>query len=128
MGRLTDATDLSSITFYSANDPRVAFLEELGMGLPKAIESTKRSKRFIVQLSAEQIDRFDDATMIVTYAGKELFDAMKNDPLVSKMSAVKNGSFFYLLDGSISAAEGPTSLMLRHYIDEYANALAAGIK
>ncbi|MEM9412519.1 MAG: iron-siderophore ABC transporter substrate-binding protein, partial [Planctomycetota bacterium] len=83
----TDATDLSSITFYSANDPRVAFLEELGMGLPKAIESTKRNKRFFGQLSAEQIDRFDDATMIVTYAGKELFDAMKNDPLVSKMSA-----------------------------------------
>lgn len=124
----TDASDLSVVRFYSANDARVAFFEDLGMKHAKAVEATKGNDKYSGEFSAEQIDAFDDVTLVMTYAGPELLDAMAADPLVSKMPAVASKSFVMLQDAPMSAAPTPTALMIQNYLDEYVAYIAKAVK
>jgi iron complex transport system substrate-binding protein len=124
----TDSSDLSVIRFYSANDSRVSFFEELGMKHAEASEATKGNGKFSGEFSAEQIDAFDDVTLVVTYAGQKLLDAMAADPLVSKMPAVESKSFVMLRDAPMSAAPVPTALMIKNYLGEYVDYIAKAAK
>ncbi|WP_246066715.1 iron-siderophore ABC transporter substrate-binding protein [Aliiroseovarius halocynthiae] len=121
----TDASDLSVVRFYSGNDPRVQFFKELGMELSNAVAATVGDDTFRGEFSAEQIDTFDDVTLVVTYAGSEMLDAMQDDPLVSKMPAVANGAFALLNNSPLGAAANPTALVLEYALDDYVSVLAA---
>src|SRR5690606_26985482 len=61
-----DTTDLSMVRFYSANDTRVKFFEDLGLTMPQSVIDASEGGAYSGQVSAEQIDRFDDVELIVT--------------------------------------------------------------
>src|SRR5690606_23405953 len=105
-----ETTDLSVVRFYTANDTRVKFFEDLGLVMPQSVLDATESGAFSGEISAEQIDAFDDVELIVTYGGQELIDALNADPLTSKMPAVASGAIVTLANDPLGTAANPTPL------------------
>lgn len=120
-----DTTDLSTVNFYTANDSRAAFFEDLGLTTPAAVAEASTSGVFSGSVSAEQVDVFDDVQVIVTYGDQGLVDTLKADPLLSQMPAVANDAIVFL-DGSgpLGTAANPTPLAISWVLDDYVTLLA----
>ncbi|RKS09373.1 iron complex transport system substrate-binding protein [Nocardiopsis sp. Huas11] len=124
-----DATDVSEIGFYTTNDTRTLFFEDLGMVIPDSVEQASAdSDQFSLTRSAEQIDEFDDVDIITGYGDEtgELLQTLREDPLVSKLPAVERDSI-YLLPGStpLGTAANPTPLSISWVLEDYVAELAA---
>ncbi|QQM55317.1 iron-siderophore ABC transporter substrate-binding protein [Rhodococcus pyridinivorans] len=119
-----DTADLSQVSFYTANDTRAAFFEDLGLATPKSVADASTDDAFSKKVSAEQVDVFDDVQIIVTYGDQELVDALEADPL-SQMPAVRNGSIVFL-DGSgpLGTAANPTPLAISWVLSDYVQLLS----
>ncbi|WP_053352396.1 iron-siderophore ABC transporter substrate-binding protein [Leucobacter musarum] len=119
-----DTTDLSTVNFYTSNDTRAAFFTDLGLTEPAAVVEASKSGEFSGSISAEQVDRFDDVDLIVTYGDQELVDTLEADPLLSQMPAVKNGAIVFL-DGSgpMGTAANPAPLSISWVLDDYVTQL-----
>src|SRR5690606_12137448 len=91
-----DTTDLSTIRFYTIHDTRVKFFLDLGLEMPQSVIAASEGGAFSGQVSAENVDVFDDVEIIVTYGGQELIDALKADPLTSQMPAVASDAIVTL--------------------------------
>lgn len=122
-----DTTDLSIVRFYTANDTRVKFLEDLGLEMPQSVLEASRDGQFSSEVSAERIDTFDDVELIVTYGGQELIDALEADPLTSKMPAVANGAIVTLANDPLGTAANPTPLAISWVLRDYVAMLAAAV-
>lgn len=120
-----DTSDLSTVNFYTSNDTRAAFFEDLGLGTPAAVAEASESGEFSGSVSAEQVDVFDDVELIVTYGDQELVDTLKADPVLSQMPAIENDAIV-LLDGSgpMGTAANPTPLSISWVLDDYVAMLA----
>ena len=119
-----DPTDLSVIRFYSANDTRVKFFDDLGMHSPQSIKDISKDGLFSGESSIEQIDMFNDVDIFVTYGNEELLAPLESNPLMSKMRAVKNGSIVMLGNSKMATAANPTPLSITWVLDDYLQALA----
>lgn len=127
-----DATDLSQIGFYSLEDPRALFLEDLGLTAPKAVvDQSATSSEFWITNSTEEIEQFDDLQLLVTYGDDTTVDAMKADPLLSRIPAVQSGAVVVLpaSNAPLAAAANPSPLSITdpltaEYIDELGAAAA----
>jgi len=121
-----DPSDLSTVNFYTANDTRAAFFEDLGLTAPAAVEEASASGEFSGKISAEQVDVFEDVDLIVTYGDQELVDLLESDPLLSQMPAVANGAIVSLDGaGTLGTAANPTPLAISWVLDDYLELLAA---
>lgn len=120
-----DTADLSTVNFYTANDTRAAFFEDLGLTTPAAVAEASAAGEFSGSISAEQVDLFDDVDLIVTYGDQALVDTLKADPLLSQMPAIKNDAIVFL-DGSgpLGTAANPTPLSISWVLDDYVAMLA----
>ncbi|MBM3605787.1 MAG: iron-siderophore ABC transporter substrate-binding protein [Alphaproteobacteria bacterium] len=123
-----DSTDLSVIRFYSANDTRVKFFGDLGLGLPESVRAVTLPGQFAGETSAELIDRFDDVDIFVSYGSPELRDRLMADPLVAHMPAVANGALVMLDNDVIGTGANPTPLSIPWVLDDYVNLLAAAAR
>lgn len=120
-----DTTDLSMVRLYTVNDTRVKFFEDLGLTMPQSVLEASEGGSFRGEVSAEQIDRFDDVELIVTYGGQELIDALEADPLTSKMPAVASGAIVTLGNNPLGTAANPTPLSISWVLRDYVEMLAA---
>ena len=117
--------DLGTFYIYTNNDPRAAFLGDLGLVTPKSvINLIEDNEAVYVTASAENADLLDDVDIIITYGEESLVTAMQNDGRFSKIPAVNNGAFV-LLDSNevLAAASTPTILSIPYCIDDYLKAL-----
>ncbi|GGB13327.1 ABC transporter substrate-binding protein [Brucella endophytica] len=119
-----DATDLSTVNFYTANDTRVKFFSELGLKPPKSVMEASTPGRFAGSVSAERIDAFDDVDIVVTYGGPELLAALKANPLTARMPAVANDSIVLLGGDPLGTAANPTPLSISWVLEDYVDLLA----
>ena len=123
-----EPSDLSSIGVYTTKDARAAYMEDLGLAMPKAVlENSKDAKNFFFEQSAEEIDAFDDADILIGYGGDnhELLNLLRSDPLLSKLPAVERGSVAEFVDGTPLASAGtPTALSIPWALDDYLATLA----
>jgi len=120
-----DTTDLSEVSFYTPYDTRSAFFEDLGMSTPASVAKVSEDpEKFSGTVSAEQIDAFDDVDIIVTYGDEELLDALKADPLLSKVPAVENDAVVLLPDTPLGTAANPTPLAISWVLEDYVDLLA----
>ncbi len=122
-----NTTDLSVVRFYTANDTRVKFFLDLGLVMPQSVIEVSASGRFSGEVSAEQIDQFDDVELIVTYGGQALIDALTADPLTSKMPAVASGAIVTLGNDPMGTAANPTPLSIAWVLRAYVEQLAAAV-
>jgi iron complex transport system substrate-binding protein len=121
-----DPADLSEINFYSAADTRSKYLLDLGMEIaPSIVKATGDSGDYAGSISGERADELADVDVIITYGGQELIDALKGDPVLSQLPAVKNDAIV-VLDGSqaIGTAANPTALSVPALVEEYVGLLA----
>ncbi|WP_163850031.1 iron-siderophore ABC transporter substrate-binding protein [Pseudooceanicola aestuarii] len=118
------AADLSTIGFYSANDPRLEFLQSLGLDLAQAVEATRDNGQFYGSISAENIDMFSDVTLLITYGGPAVEAALQANPLTAQVPAVANGAIAKLQASDLGVAANPTPLSLPSMIDAYADLLS----
>nr|WP_322893755.1 MULTISPECIES: iron-siderophore ABC transporter substrate-binding protein [unclassified Yoonia] len=120
-----DARDLSTISFYTANDARVRFFEDLGLASPASVQSASADGLFFAQISAERIDDFADVDIVVTYGDATLLEAIAANPLASRMAAVQSGSVVLLGNDPLGTAANPTPLSIPYILDDYVALLAA---
>ncbi|MFK0386651.1 iron-siderophore ABC transporter substrate-binding protein [Agrobacterium sp. NPDC090273] len=119
-----DATNLSIVNFYTANDSRVKFFADLGLTSPKSVVDATKPGQFAAGVSAERVDAFDDVDIVVTYGSQPLLDAMRADPLLSRMPAVTNDSIVMLGRNPLGTASNPTPLSISWVLKDYADLLA----
>ncbi|VDS07812.1 putative siderophore-binding lipoprotein YfiY precursor [Paracoccus haematequi] len=119
-----DTTNLSVINFYSANDTRVKFFQDLGLSMPESVIQATQPGQFFGSISAERIDAFDDVDIVVTYGGPVLLAAMRQDPLFRHMPAVANDAIVVLRNDPLGNAANPTPLGLPYVLEDYAALLA----
>lgn len=122
-----DTTDLSVIRFYSANDTRVKFFLDLGLKMPQSVLKVTKPGQFAGEVSAEEVDQFDDVQLFVTYGGQPLINALKADPLTSKMPAVAKGAIVTLGNDPLGTAANPTPLAITWVLKDYVAKLAAAV-
>ncbi|MBW7475769.1 iron-siderophore ABC transporter substrate-binding protein [Paenibacillus oenotherae] len=123
------ATDTSTFHIYTPVDPRGAFLIELGLTYPESITSQIADPtNFSFNLSAENAEALNDADIIIGYGDEKLYEAVKADPLLGKISAIKRGSVVFIGDGTPLAASGnPNPLSISYTLEEYLGLIAGAI-
>lgn len=124
-----DATDLSQIGFYSTADPRPLFLEDLGLTPAATVaEQSKGTDQFWITNSTEEIERFADLQVLVTYGDDTTLAAMQADPLLSRIPAVASGAVVVLpaANDPLAAAANPSPLSITDPLtSEYVDMIGA---
>jgi iron complex transport system substrate-binding protein len=117
--------DLGKFYVYLPEDPRAAFLTDLGMAVPESVlKLAEESESFAVELSAENADVLKDVDVIIAYGDSALLDGMQKDALLGAIPAVQSGSVALITDGTPLAAAGtPSALSIPATIDEYLSIL-----
>lgn len=115
-----DTRDLSVVRFYSANDTRVKFLEDLGLTSPRAVRDATRPGRYNGEISAENIDTFADVDIVITYGGRALAETVAENPLTSRME----GALVLLGNDPVGTAANPTPLSIPWVLEDYVARLA----
>ncbi len=123
-----DPTDLSVIRFYSTNDTRVRFFDDLGLHSPDSIKKISRNGQYSGESSIEQIDEFNDVDIFVTYGNDNLLTPLNGNPLMAKMRAIKNGAIVMLGNSPLATAANPTPLSISWVLNDYIKALAAAAR
>lgn len=123
-----DASNLSMINFYTANDTRVKFFADLGLGSPKSVAEATLPGKYAAGISAERLDLFEDVDIVVTYGGTPLKDAMKVNQLLRKMPAVAQDSIVLLGRDPGGTAANPTPLSISWVLEGYLARLAAAAR
>jgi iron complex transport system substrate-binding protein len=123
-----DATDLSTVNFYTMDDTRVRFFADLGLTSPKSVVEASTTGRFSGSISAERVDAFDDVDILVTYGTQDLLDAMKGNPLMSRMPAVANDAVVMLGRNPLGTAANPTPLSISWVLKDYVALLANAVR
>ncbi|MGQ4274642.1 iron-siderophore ABC transporter substrate-binding protein [Terrihabitans sp. B22-R8] len=118
------ARDLSTINFYTPNDTRVKFFDDLGLVSPKAALDASQPGKYSGSISAEKIDLFEDVDIFVTYGGPDLLKALGDNPLMARMPAVKRQSVVVLGRNSAGTAANPTPLAISWVLKDYVALLA----
>lgn len=119
-----DANDLSIVNFYTTQDTRVRFFGDLGLSAPKSVVQASSTGSFAGSISAEQIDLFDDVDILVTYGDRGLIEAMKANPLLAHMPAVKHDAIVMLGRDPVGTAANPTPLSITWVLPAYVAMLA----
>ena len=120
-------TDLSRISFYTDNDPRVRFFHDLGLASPAFIAETAERGAFAGEISAERIDLLDDVDLLVTYGGEDLRAGLAENALTAHLPAVAKGGLVLLGNDAMGTAANPTPLSLPWVLDDYAAQLSAAL-
>lgn len=113
--------DLGNFYIYLPEDPRAAYLTDLGLEFPEEIQELgKKSASFSIQLSAENVDILKSVDILVAYGNDDLLKAMQHDKLLKTIPAIANGSVAFYEDGSsLAASATPTALSIPATIDDY---------
>ncbi|WP_425280313.1 iron-siderophore ABC transporter substrate-binding protein [Roseivivax halodurans] len=119
-----EARDLSVIRFYSANDTRSRFLNDLGLDMPRSVLEASAPGSYSGEISAERIDAFADVDMVITYGNEGLLDRVSDNPLTSRMPAVANGAVVLLGNDPAGTAANPTPLSIEWVLEDYVDRLA----
>ncbi|WP_343315938.1 iron-siderophore ABC transporter substrate-binding protein [Brucella sp. BE17] len=119
-----DPTNLSMVNFYTTNDTRVKFFNDLGLESPKSVVEASKPGQFSGSISAEYVDAFDDVDIVVTYGGPELLAALKANPLLTKMPVVANNAIVMLGRNPLGTASNPTPLSISWVLKDYVALLA----
>ena len=102
------------VNVYTANDNRPRFLSDIGMKLaPVVEENSKDSKEFFLPWSAEKANELASDVFVTWVPDASTAEAIKTDPLLSQIPAIKNGALVADSDNTLTlsiSAASPLSL------------------
>ncbi len=113
--------DLGKFYVYLPEDPRAAYLTDLGMSVPDSVIAlAETTDSFALEISAENADLLADVDIMIAYGSDELVGQLQADALVGTIPAVVRGSVVVIEDNTPLAASGtPSALSIEATIDEY---------
>jgi len=119
-----DAKDLGKVQYYTPSDTRVQYLNDLGFATPQSItDLAKNEKGFVGTISAEQADKLDADVAVIYVQGGDL-STLQNDPLLSRIPAVKKRAVALMNDEALlMAISAPTVLSIPWALPTYAKML-----
>lgn len=124
--------DLGTFYIYLPEDPRAAYLIDLGIQLPQSVTELAQEadpSAIALTLSAEEADRFDDLDIIVMYGDEALLEEVQADPLLGSIPAIQKGAVALLgYDTPLGAGANPGVLGIPATIDEYLELIAQAIQ
>jgi ABC-type Fe3+-hydroxamate transport system, periplasmic component len=119
-----DPTNLSQISFYTDNDPRVRFFHDLGLISPAVVTQASEAGKFSARISSERVDDLADVDILVTYGGRPLLDRLAGHLLTRRLPAVSRRSLVMLDDSPMGTAANPTPLSIPWVLEDYAGLLS----
>jgi len=121
--------ELSFVWLYTPNDPRGAFLSELGLEYPEGIlKAMDDPSSFYTKLSAENADLLNEADILISYGDESLLKALQENPLFGKVEAIRKGAVVLVGDNTpLAASANPNPLSIQYTIDEYLNLIAGAV-
>ena len=125
-----DTAKFATISVYTTHDARANYLEDLGLAVPQSVKTISQSSgTFYKDISSENADQLDDVDVIVTYGGRNTLAALRKDPLMSRIPAVRRGSVAVIDEGtSLASAVSPSALSIPATIDQYLGLIAAAAR
>lgn len=122
-----DPADLSQIGYYTAIDTRPGYLHDnLGLPFPSIVEDTADTEKFDLTVSAEEVGKFADVDVFVTYGDDALIAQLQADPLLSKIPAIAEGRIAILPNATpVAASANPSPLSIPWGLSDYLALLAA---
>ncbi len=123
-----DVTNLSVINFYTGNDTRVKFFNDLGLVSPRSVQEATKPGQFAASISSEKVDAFDDVDIVVGYGSNALFDIVSKHLLLSRMPAVNRNSVVMLGRDPVGTAANPTPLSISWVLKDYVALLSEAAK
>lgn len=122
-----DPADLSQIGYYTAIDTRPGYLHDnLGLPFPSIVEDTADTEKFDLTVSAEEVAKFADVDVFVTYGDDTLIPQLQADPLLSKIPAIAEGRIAILPNATpVAASANPSPLSIPWGLGDYLALLAA---
>lgn len=123
------ADDPSNLHLYTPVDPRVLFLEELGLSYPESIiELIEDETAYSLSLSAENADILNEVDVIIGYGDEDLYEAVRSDSRLGQIAAIERGSAVFISNSSDLAAAGtPNPLAIAYTVEDYAELLAEAV-
>ena len=119
------ATDTSSMWVYTLDDPRAAYLTDLGLAFPPSVDELTKGKGWMVQLSSEVADQMNDVDVLFTYGDEAFVQQLKDDALLGVIPAVANGAVVALpMDSALAGATTPTCLSIPATVADYVDVIA----
>ena len=115
------------VNVYTANDNRPRFLTEIGMTLaPVVADKSKGSKEFYIPWSAEKANELDSDIFVTWVPDASTTDAIKADPLLGQIPAIKAGALVADSDNTLTLSISASSpLSLPWSLDTFLPQLAA---
>ncbi|MFV0394847.1 MAG: iron-siderophore ABC transporter substrate-binding protein [Coprobacillaceae bacterium] len=125
-----DVTDLGQIYVYGENDPRAAYLKDLGLEEADSIKDIlKDSTDFGTYFSAEKVEDLKDVDIIILYGDETTLKTLQDDPLIGTIPAIQNGSVVILTNNSpLAASSTPSALSIPYAIEEYVDLIGQAAK
>ncbi|UJP10714.1 iron-siderophore ABC transporter substrate-binding protein [Microbacterium sp. KUDC0406] len=119
-----DAKDLGKVQYYTPQDTRVQYLNDLGFATPQSIKDLAADEKgFVATISAEEADKLDADVAVIYVQGGDL-STLQNDPLLSRIPAVKSGAVAQIDDEALlMAISAPTVLSIPWALPTYAKML-----
>ena len=118
-----NSQDPSQFGFLTVNDPRLPFLEEVGMVVPESVKTASEgNEAFMGSESSETAaDTFADVDVMVVAEDEDQKATLQDDPLLSKIPAVERDSIAWLPESAPeAAASNPSPLNIdSEYMDAY---------
>ena len=119
--------DATKFGYYTAADPRTAFVSDLGMKVPASVEkaSKENASAFNVDISTENADSLNDFDLIVMYGTESDLAAMQANSLLSQVRAIKNGAVAFVGNSDpMAASTNPGPLSIPWGIEKYVGLIA----
>lgn len=114
--------------FYTAQDSRARFLEDLGFVVPEALVNLA-GESFYADLSEERLDLLDQDLLVfldVPFA-EDGTTSFADDPLLSQLSAVKEGRVINVTGEEVDALQFGTVLSLGYLLDNLVPEIADAV-
>ncbi|ROR92723.1 iron-siderophore ABC transporter substrate-binding protein [Nocardioides aurantiacus] len=113
-------TDLSTVGIYAPEDPRVAFMHDLGLEDAPAVAESIKPGEFYSTVSAEKAPELDSDVFLTWAETPEDMEKFTQDKLVGQLPAIAEGHAYAEADKQVAmAVTNPTPLSIPFIIDEF---------
>ncbi|HEV7345595.1 MAG TPA: ABC transporter substrate-binding protein [Devosia sp.] len=113
------------VAVYAGLDPRMSFLEDLGMVLAPSVTELAQGESFFYGLSYENFERLSSDILISYFETPETDAAFFSNPLVALQPQVQAGAVAHVVGAElINAVSPPTALSIKWGFPQYIELIA----
>lgn len=125
---IQDNTRLDTIGLYGAGDARPQLLSQIGLELAPVADELVPEDAFYVDVSAEKARTLRSDLLINLGYTEGSYEALKDDPLLSQIPAVKSGHYLDVANQPLSLTFSATStLSIPYFVDELVPHIATAV-